>query len=556
MRYGPVLTPDEVALVHFTVHGSQSGGHTGRTIVADDHRTVIFKPASPFTPGEQVTIGTSRLSTGPETIFGGLAYTFTVATNQGAGSLGTTDVPSDVVKSAFPGFLTVPQDIPHFTVSGAIPDGEGDIFAAPFYWTKSTLGSYLLILNHLGQLVYYQPMAQALAAYDFKVQPNGLLSYYDQKDATYNLMDSHYRVVGQYRAGNGYTADLHDFQLLPNGNALLMAYDAEMVDMSRVVAGGVPTATVTGLVVQELDPSQNVILEWRSWDHFAYTDTTVSLTTPQIDLVHGNALALANDGNLLLSSRNLSEITKIDLQTGAVIWRLGGKSHTLQLIGGQPFAFQHDVRQLPNGDITVFDNQGSAAAPAASMGLEYRVDAASGTATRVWQFTHLPPVFATFMGDAQRLATGNTFIGWGAASTDKAFSYVSMTEVAPDGRVLFDLAFDPPFVSYRAFRFPWQGFPDTLPALAARVDASGITLGYSWNGATEVSAYRVYGGSAPQALKLIEVKPKTDFETQSHLAGLPPDECYFQVAALDGDGRELARSKVISTDSRCPLAAK
>ena len=51
------------------------------------------------------------------------------------------------------------------------------------------------------------------------------------------VMNSHYQVVNTYQAGDGYSADLHDLQILPNGNALLMVYDAETVDMSKIVAG-------------------------------------------------------------------------------------------------------------------------------------------------------------------------------------------------------------------------------------------------------------------------------------------------------------------------------
>src|SRR2546422_8452549 len=39
--------------------------------------------------------------------------------------------------------------------------------------------------------------------------------------------------------------------------------------------------------------------------------------------VHGNSIELDSDGNLLLSSRHMSEITKIDRQTGDIIWRMG-----------------------------------------------------------------------------------------------------------------------------------------------------------------------------------------------------------------------------------------
>jgi len=556
VRYGPALTAQNISGLNFTVQGAKSGLHDGKVVLADDHKTVIFKPASPFTPGEQVTVNVNGLDLDLETIYQALSYNFTVAANQKSGSVGgtaSTPPPANSLHSAFPNFLTLPHDIPHYSISQAVPNSsEGDIFVAPFYWTMNTLGSYLLILDPQGQIVYYKSVADQLSAFDFKVQPNGLISYFDQKDSVYYIMDSHYRVVGKYQAGNGYVADLHELQILPNGNALLMAYDAETIDMSKLVNGGDPKASVVGLIIQELDPSRNVIFEWRSWDHFAISDTTLKLTDSQLDLVHGNALALANDGNLLLSSRNQSEITKIDLQTGGIIWRLGGKGSTLKFVGGQPFAYQHDVRQLPNGDITVFDNQATTQNPGASMVLEYKIDEAQKTATQVWSSAHTPPVFSTFMGDAQRFADGNTFVDWGAAFYSPDYSFITATEVGPDGKALFDLAFDRPYVSYRAFRFPWQGFPDTLPALAYKADGTGLLLGYSWNGTTEVTSYKVYGGSSLQALALIEQKTKTDFETQSHLADLPQNECYFQVAALDEGGHELARSKVISTAPGCP----
>ena len=557
VRYGPVLSDKNLPDMKFSVKGSKSGFHEGQIILADDHKTIIFKPAISFTPGEQVKVDISGLRLEQQTNFRPLSYTFTVAINQQSGSPGSasTAPPTSAPKSAFPNFLTVPQDIPHYTVSQTSPDnGEGDIFVAPFYWTKSTVGSYLLILNGQGQIVYYKSVADELAAFDFKEQPNGLLSYYDQKDATFYLMNSHYQVVNSYQAGDGYVADLHDFQLLPNGNALLMAYDAVTVDMSKIVQGGKKDATVTGLISQELDPSKNVIFEWRSWNHFSFFDSTSSLTDQKVDLVHGNALALSNDGNLLLSSRNLSEITKIDLQTGDVIWRFGGKANMFKFVSGQPFAYQHDVRQLPNGDITVFDNHGTMDNPAPSRGLEYKIDEANKTATQVWSFTHEPPVFATYMGNVERLADGNTFLSWGAPSDKSGFANVAMTEVTPDDRTVFELSFDRPYVSYRAFRFPWQGFPDTQPALAYKIDGNLLTFGYSWNGATEVTGYRLYGGDSQQSLALIEEKAKTDFETQSVLAYVPDGECYFQVVAVDKNYNEMARSKIISTDEvRCSL---
>jgi hypothetical protein len=558
IRYGPELSQDVLARLNFIVRGTQSGLHAGTALLADDHRTVIFYPDQAFTPGEQVKVDVNGVKLKTGETFAGLSYNFVVSQHQESGTVTSqkSNPPDDMPQSAFPDFLTVPQDIPHFRVATPSDNpSEGDIFVAPFYWTKTTIGSYLLILNGQGKLVYYKSMADDLGGFDFKVQPNGLLSYYDQAKSTFALMNSQYQVVDTYEAGNGYVADLHDFQLLPNGNALLMAYDAQTIDMSKIVQGGKPDALVTGLIIQEMDPSKHVIFQWRSWDHFSMFDSTADLTAEKVDLVHGNALAPANDGNLLLSSRNQSEITKINLETGDIMWRLGGKGETLQFVGGQPFAYQHDVRQLPDGEITVFDNQGTPANPAASHGLIYRVDPVDYTARQVWSYTHDPEVFSTFMGNTQVLPDGNVFLSWGSPSVENPFAYVSMTEVSPQGKTLFELAFDRPYVSYRAFRFPWQATPAARPDLVYATSGSLLTLGYSWNGATDVAAYHVLGGTSPDSLDVLQTVDKTDFETQSQLEGLPPGECYFQVVALDANDKELARSKVVSTDvNRCPLS--
>ena len=62
VRYGPVLTAQNLAGLQFVVQGLQSGLHAGQTILADDHKTVIFKPSNPFTPGEGVTVELNGLA--------------------------------------------------------------------------------------------------------------------------------------------------------------------------------------------------------------------------------------------------------------------------------------------------------------------------------------------------------------------------------------------------------------------------------------------------------------------------------------------------------------
>lgn len=52
------------------------------------------------------------------------------------------------------------------------------------------------------------------------------------------------------RTGNGYNTDGHELILLPDGHWLLMSYDPQIVDMSVIVPGGNPIATVIGLIIQ------------------------------------------------------------------------------------------------------------------------------------------------------------------------------------------------------------------------------------------------------------------------------------------------------------------
>jgi hypothetical protein len=284
-----------------------------------------------------------------------------------------------------------------------------------------------------------------------------------------------------------------------------------------------------------------------------FTDTSVKLTQEDIDIdyVHGNSLELDHDGNILLSSRNLHEITKINRQTGEIMWRLGGKANMFNFVNDEPFGHQHDARVTGENRITVFDNLGQ---PGPSRGVEYDIDESQMTVTKVWEFVHNPPVFAAFMGNTQRLPNGNSLLSWGAPSREEEYFYANITEVSPENEPVFEFAFDPPFVSYRAFRFPWQGFPDTRPALAFKVENDATTLGYSWNGATEVGEYRVLGGSTPRPDELIEQKARTGFETQTVLEDKPAGQCYFQVIPVDKNGAEMTPSAVISTDSeQCPL---
>jgi hypothetical protein len=263
-------------------------------------------------------------------------------------------------------------------------------------------------------------------------------------------MDYYYNIVDDFYCGNGYDTDFHELRLLPNRHALLMSYDSQHVDMSQIVPGGDPDAIVSGLIVQEIDESKNVVFQWRSWDHFQITDAWhEDLLAHGIDAVHGNAIELDNDGNILISSRHLDEITKINRSTGEVMWRLGGKNNQFTFTGDTlKFNYQHAIRRLKNGNIMLYDN-GNYHSPAFSRAVEYSLDEQNMIAHTVWQYRNPLNTFAGAMGNAQRLDNGNTLIGWG-------FAWPTLTEVSPDGIKQLEISLPPGVVSYRAFKYIYK----------------------------------------------------------------------------------------------------
>ncbi|MBK7201959.1 aryl-sulfate sulfotransferase [Candidatus Amarolinea dominans] len=547
----------------FQVTGAQSGAHPGRTILADDRQTVIFEPAQPFTPGETVAVTVHPgLQTQAGRAIQGVSFQFTISAMPPLAAHRPPDetviaadpdliaapAPRSAVEQnpdATPRYVTVPADFPAITVTVPASEAAADGFVFITDFTGPglpTAAPYVMMVDNQGEPVYYRKLPPNQAGTDFRKWPNGQLTFYDRSVGRFHILDHAYATVGYYYAKLRWT-DQHDFELMPNGNQRYLVYDPQQIDMSQIVPGGFPTATVYGLVVQELDPSRNILFEWRSWDHFAITDTNVSLTTPVIDYVHGNTVTSDLDGNILISGRHVDEITKINRQTGAVMWRWGGKRNQFTFINdSRGFSHQHDIRVQPNGHYTLYDN-GNHLNPEYSRALEYVLDEEHLTATLVWEYRNTPDTYGDSMGNAQRRPNGNTVIGWGSGLP-------TLTEVTPSGIKAFELTMAVGHQSYRSYRFPWKGYPTWPPTLAAVTAVGRTTLYASWNGATEVASYRIYGGVTPRVvISLVGAQIKTSFETSTDITELLDDFCFFRVLPVDRQGHDMTYSNVVSTGS-------
>ncbi|MCH7964221.1 MAG: aryl-sulfate sulfotransferase [Bacteroidetes bacterium] len=462
---------DESSLDRFNqieVIGSRSFKHNGELILSTDLKTLIFDPAVPFTLGEEVIV---EYNGGIKTLKGDellpIEFSFKVSEKivdydsqflleeiNDIGISGNYKISNDLSKSEEPVKISdLPEDFPHITINVSDNPAPGYIFLNPKDENVFAVG-YLMILDNSGVPIYYLKTSSRKSP--FQVQHNGLLTFWNNDANKFLAMDSSYNVVGSFSCIN-FGTDFHDIHLFPNGHSLLLGVYWRTVRMDTIVAGGDSAAQVLEFIIQEQDTDKNVIFKWRTQDHFQITDATegINLLAHSIDPFHCNAIELDNDGNLLLSSRHLDEITKIDRQTGNIIWRWGGiksKNNEFQFINDpRTFSHQHDIRRISNGNVTLFDN-GNLLTPQYSRSLEYKLNETDKTAELVWEFYNVPKTFSQGMGGTQRLPNNNTVIGWGRNLTDLR----AMSEVRIDGTIAFELSLSNSVLNYKAFRFPWK----------------------------------------------------------------------------------------------------
>src|SRR5215831_475002 len=268
----------------------------------------------------------------------------------------------------------LPADFPTLTVTTnyAPAVGAGYVFQGVNLPAPGA-GFYAMIVTNDGTPIWYQKLTNA--CWDFKVLPNGYLHYGQQIKAltytgggyvTHEILDDNYNDVESIHAGNGYVAEAHDFQMLPNGHALLISYYLTQVDMSRVVPNGNPAAQVSGAVLQELDGQRNVVFQWRSWDHYPFTSQWVNSSNAVISAFHVNCITEDTDGNLIISTPNW--VKKISRQTGNILWHLGGTENQFTFVGvsqqeGTNDFAGHGIHRLPNGHVLIYNNSSAVTGP-------------------------------------------------------------------------------------------------------------------------------------------------------------------------------------------------
>jgi len=365
------------------------------------------------------------------------------------------------------------------------------------------------------------------------------------------LYDKLYRIAGHITIGHAYGAhgiDLHEFQITPRGDALVGSYTPFRMKVGRHYE------TVLGYLVEKWSlvrdasgiHAHKLLFAWNAINDVRLSDS--HLSDPGAngiwDYFHGNAITEAPDGDLLVSGRNTWGIYEINARRGTpgfdhVYWQVGAK-HDNRL--AHPWCYQHNIAALGHATYSIYDDggigpgclPGSTQHPA--RGLIFRVNTTRRPVrvSLIHGYSHTPPIYTGFTGSTQILPNKDALIDWA--------NIPEITEYDASGNVKMDLSLST--WSYRGFRFAWDGQPAQPPAVAAQRTNTATDVWASWNGSTEVAAWRVLAG--PDSSHLAPVGPptaKSGFETAMSISG---HYGALAVQALSATGAVLGTSNSIS----------
>ena len=432
----------------------------------------------------------------------------------------------------------------------------GDIFTANFYDLNHPpmVGqSGPLILDKRLQPVWFEPVPKAdvagnlsLQVYDGKPVLTWWQGVITNTGATESgedvIVDQSYRPVATLHATNGWVLTLHEL-LIRGHTAWVTANKNIPMNLSKL--GGAYNGALIDSAVQEYDlRTGKLVSSWDALEHIPLSDSRASLPTNGFpwDAYHVNSIYLPGDGTFVVSMRNTWAAYKVNTATRAIEWTLGGRHSSFKLGSGADFQWQHNVVVYPGSPlVTLFDDHccqitggGTYVSPTApSRGLVLKLDERSHTATLAGQYSHGTHFDSEYMGSIEPLPNGNEFVGWGSAPF--------FSEYDASGNTLLDARLPGSDITYRATVEPWVGKPSQPPSGAAR-RAGGRTVVYaSWNGATEVSTWRVLGAGTSGGLTQIAEAPRSGFETA--IAVTRQGDKTFRVQALDADGRPIGTSR-------------
>ncbi|HKS06784.1 MAG TPA: arylsulfotransferase family protein [Gemmatimonadaceae bacterium] len=360
-------------------------------------------------------------------LLAGQAYAFRVIA-YGAG--GTTTSDSVTLTTG-----ALPLDLPSFTTTGTSSANGYVVFSS---------GKYGLVIDYTGRVVWYHAFEPSGPGLNFIAQSNG--RYAAQPPApgatpVWHEIAPSGELTRTFGCTRGLAPRFHDLIRETDDSYWIICDDVRTVDLSGI--GGNAAAKVTAAEIQQIGANGILQFSWSAFDYLDITDLDpASRGGAVVNWTHANAIALNDDGTLVVSFRNLNEIIAINTSTGSIDWRLGGMrdDYGLAACCGTLFSRQHGVRFTADGNVVLLDNSGT---PGDSRVRRYSLDVAQRQAQSRGAFSATPPVVAGVGGSVQELPSGNILAAFGDGAR--------VEEINANGDVVWRIDGNPGYV-FRAQR--------------------------------------------------------------------------------------------------------
>lgn len=449
---------------------------------------------------------------------------------------------------------------------------SGYIFLASYGFSdEATYGQNgTLILDNYGTPFWFRPQCSPnVMNTDFRVQNykgKPVLTFWQGTLATppaytnvpggssepgscYYILDNTYNVIKTLSARGGFTSDIHEFLLTPSNTALFLSTQAVPMDLTPY--GGPADGYVQDFAIQEIDLDTNkLIFFWDALEHIplseSYEPASNAVRTGNIwDAYHLNSIGLTNTiDDIIVSSRSMWTIYRINKPTKNIVWQLGGKSSDFTIELGGEFSWQHDARFLSYDLVSLFDDNsdGSSTSEPPSHGLILQLDFNTMNANVYRTYFHDPNITVDSQGNLQTLPNTNKFVGWGQSQYYSEFTDAGNNVGNPSLNMVYDAQMPSTNYTYRAYRHDWVGMPFYPPSIGLTQNGAQVTVYASWNGSTETTQWQVFAGPSEKKMTLVASVGKSGFETAINVDNPGP---YYQVKALDVMGTVIGVSKAL-----------
>ncbi|OGG55296.1 hypothetical protein A3D62_01585 [Candidatus Kaiserbacteria bacterium RIFCSPHIGHO2_02_FULL_49_11] len=209
----------------------------------------------------------------------------------------------------------------------------------------------------------------------------------------------------------------HDFEVLPNGNLILVRWEevtgALKKEVVSQVAGKDEHDPFWSDVIFEITPDGSVVWEWHAKDHLDPSIDSFGPFPYRVEWTHANAIRYLQKNPItgreafLMSMRNTGRILIVEKESGKILWR----SPEGMFLG------QHDPTMLENGNVLAFDNalhrrptSRSEVVSSRVIEIDPRTNNVAGMLEGGRTSSEKARLYSSIMCGAQRLKNGNTHI--------------------------------------------------------------------------------------------------------------------------------------------------